>query len=76
MIPFFLKIHINSEGGTEAQGDIAPITLFATLLVVLQHYNCEALTCQLPVPSPSRILFDFLHSVFASLKSKSGNERH
>jgi len=40
MIPFFLKTYINLEGGTEAQGDIAPITLFAMLLVVLQCYYC------------------------------------
>lgn len=38
MIPFFLKTHINIEGGTEAQGDIVAITLCAMLLVVLQCY--------------------------------------
>lgn len=38
MISFFLKTHMNLEGGTEAQGDIAPISLFAVLLVMLQYY--------------------------------------
>lgn len=30
--------HINFEGGTETQGDIAPIIVFVMLLVVLRYY--------------------------------------
>lgn len=40
MIPFFLKTHINLEGETETQGDIALITLFAMLIAVLQYFYC------------------------------------